>query len=109
MVEFKFLFISQDRHDHCIDIDSVYEEGESWQEALSKILNHYSDDALYEIHHIFRFEDGEFESCEAELSAENKRRAEKRQAEEEAKATILAKKKEAEEKALYLALKQKYG
>lgn len=109
MATFNFLCISKDRYDGCIDTNSYTEEGESWQEALGKHLKHISDNSLYEIHDIFRFENGEFESCESEISAEEMRRAEKEQIEAEAKAAALAKQKEDEEKTLYLSLKKKYG
>lgn len=40
-------------------------------------MKYYSDNSLYEIHDIFRFEDGKFESCSEIISAEEMRRAKK--------------------------------
>ena len=113
MAEFKFLQISQDRHDRLIYCEYLNSNGESWQEALQNELKNQSDDALYETYNIFRFEDGEFESCYAEISAERQRRSEI-QAEKEKQQLLLEQekkqeKKQEQEKALYLELKKKYG
>jgi isocitrate dehydrogenase len=109
MAKFKFLQISQDRYDHWIASHHLYGYGESWQEALRNALKLETDTSLDETNNIFRFEDGNFESCQDEVWAEQKRRREIEA--EKLKAQLLAdqEQKQEQEKALYLELKKKYG
>jgi hypothetical protein len=109
MAEFKFLQISQDRHDHWTSCEQLNCSGESWQEALQNELKNLSDDALYETRAIYHFEDGEFESCYDEIWAEQDRRRKIEAEKEKQKLLLEQEKKQEQEKALYLELKKKYG
>ncbi len=108
MSTFKFLQISKDRYDHLISCEYLTNSGESWQEALQNELKHLPDNYLYEIHDIFRFEDGNFESCINEIWAEGARRREIEDEKEKQKLLLEKEKNQQDKLALYLELKKEF-
>lgn len=109
MAEFKFLQIYQDRYDHWIGHDQMNGNGESWQEALQNELKLLSDKNLDETYDIFRFEDGNFESCQDEIWTEHSRRREIREEKNKQQLIREQQKKQEEKLALYLELKKEFG
>ena len=108
MAEFKFLQIYQDRYDHWLFNDQLNGNGESWQEALQNELKLLSDKNLDETYDIFRFEDGNFESCLDEIWAEQARRREIREEKNKQQLLLEQQKKQEEKLALYLELKKEF-